>query len=85
MADPNPAVRVGAADTLGEFGAAGRAAVPALVVALADPDRKVRREAAESLEAIAAGLGEADGPLRATAAAALAARPPEPAPAPLAD
>lgn len=48
----DPRSRQGAAAVLGAIGSAGRAGIPALTRALADPDREVRGQAADTLGVI---------------------------------
>ena len=52
MADPDPRVRIIAADVLGRFGTLAASAEPALRNALDDPDSDVRRAASEALLSI---------------------------------
>ena len=52
LADPVARVRFGAADALGEIGAAARESVPALERALEDESEQVRTAAAEALKRI---------------------------------
>ena len=66
LADPDPATRAAAADTIAVIGPEARPAVPALRKLLEDEDAKVRRSAVKALGEIgpeaagtAAGLGEA--------------------------
>ncbi|MCA9738857.1 MAG: HEAT repeat domain-containing protein, partial [Gemmatimonadetes bacterium] len=54
LADPDPAVRRAAAESLGTIASDPERSVPALVAALADPDADVRRLAVEGLPAASA-------------------------------
>ena len=62
-----PAMRAGAARTLGEIGPAAKDAVPDLTVALRDRDRDVRQNAAQAL----GNVGSAAQPAAAELSAAL--------------
>jgi HEAT repeat protein len=78
LADPEEMVRLNSTWGLGQFGAAARPAVPALVAALKDPEALVRSNVAEALgligdgdrkvaEALAAACGDTDWAVRRAA------------------